>query len=197
MFVSFIDDYSCLATVYLINKKTEVPGCFKHYLDSMPIDRKCRFLQSDQGGEYISKEMKRLLQERAIYQETVSSHTSQHNGVAERFNRTIMGMVRCLLEDSGLPKSLWGEALKTSVIINNQLPTSANNGDAPLKRWNDGSARSVFEIHKFGCKASLLVPEDKRTKLDARVRTVVYLGPANERSSHHRVLIDVKVIESS
>jgi len=52
MLVSFIDDYSFMATVYLINKKTEVPGCFKHYRDSMPIDWKW----SDQGGEYISKE---------------------------------------------------------------------------------------------------------------------------------------------
>jgi len=53
-----------------------------------------------------------------------------------------------MLED--LPKSFWGEALKTAVLINNQLLRAANNGNAPLKRWNDGPARSVFEIHRFG-----------------------------------------------
>jgi len=71
---------------------------------------------------------------------------------------------------------------------------AANNGEAPIKRWNDRPAQLVFEIHRFGCKASLLVPEDKCTKLDTRVRIGTYLGPANERSLHHRVIINGKVI---
>ena len=47
------------------------------------------------------------------------------NGIAERRNRTLMDMVRSMLNSSKLPKSLWIEALKTTVYILNQAPTKA------------------------------------------------------------------------
>ena len=48
--------------------------------------------------------------------------THQHNGIAERINRKLLGMVRCMLVNSSLPKFLWGEALKTAAYILNQAP---------------------------------------------------------------------------
>ena len=43
--------------------------------------------------------------------------TPQQNGVAERHNRTLMDMVRSMLSNSNLPKSLWMYALKTAVYF--------------------------------------------------------------------------------
>jgi len=48
-----------------------------------------------------------------------------HNGVAERRNRTLLDMVQSMLNSSNLPKSLWTEALKTTVYILNRVPTKA------------------------------------------------------------------------
>ena len=47
------------------------------------------------------------------------------NGVAERRNQTLMDMVRSMLSNSKLPKSLWTEALKTTAYILNRVPTKA------------------------------------------------------------------------
>ena len=47
------------------------------------------------------------------------------NGVAERRNRTLMDMVRSMLSNSKLPRSMWSEALKTAVYILNHVPTKA------------------------------------------------------------------------
>ena len=47
------------------------------------------------------------------------------NGVAERRNRTLLDMVRSMLSDSKLPRSLWIDALKTAVYILNRVPTKA------------------------------------------------------------------------
>jgi hypothetical protein len=49
----------------------------------------------------------------------------QQNGVAERCNRTLMNMVRSMLNYSMLPISLWMEALKTAVHILNQVPSKS------------------------------------------------------------------------
>jgi hypothetical protein len=43
--------------------------------------------------------------------------TPQHNGVAERMNRTIVERVRTMLSHAKLPKSFWGETLMTAVDL--------------------------------------------------------------------------------
>ena len=49
--------------------------------------------------------------------------TSSQNGVAKRRNRTLKDMVRSMISHSTLPKSLWGEAIKTAVYILNRVPS--------------------------------------------------------------------------
>ena len=46
-----------------------------------------------------------------------------HNGVAERRNRTLMDMVRSMRSNTKLAQYLWSEALKTTVYILNRVPT--------------------------------------------------------------------------
>ena len=47
----------------------------------------------------------------------------QQNGIAERRNRTLLDMVRFMLVNSSLPELLWGEALKNTTYILNQVPS--------------------------------------------------------------------------
>ena len=45
------------------------------------------------------------------------------NGVSERRTRTLKDMARSMISQSTLPKSLYGEALKTTAYILNRVPT--------------------------------------------------------------------------
>ena len=47
--------------------------------------------------------------------------TPQHNGIAERRNDTLLDLVRCMLVNSSLLEFLWGEILKTTAYILNQV----------------------------------------------------------------------------
>ncbi|GKA96136.1 retrotransposon protein, putative, ty1-copia subclass [Tanacetum coccineum] len=49
--------------------------------------------------------------------------TSQHNGVSERRNKTLLDMVRSMMSQITLPKSFWDYALKTAERILNMVPT--------------------------------------------------------------------------
>jgi len=51
--------------------------------------------------------------------------TLQQNSVAERRNRTLLEMVRCMLGHFTLPVFLWGEALKTATYILNHVPSKS------------------------------------------------------------------------
>ncbi|MCI81627.1 copia-like retrotransposable element, partial [Trifolium medium] len=42
--------------------------------------------------------------------------TPQHNGLAERRNRSILDMARIMVKQKDLPKELWGEAVSTATI---------------------------------------------------------------------------------
>ena len=61
--------------------------------------------------------------------------TPQQIGIAERRNRTLLDMVRCMLVNSSLLEFLWGEALKTTAYILNQVP-SKSVSKTPYKLWS-------------------------------------------------------------
>jgi len=178
-FATFIDDYSRYASVYLLKRKSDFPMALQAYLKRTEIEgRTLRILRSDQGGEYMSKEVARILENKGIMHSTAPSHTPELNGVAERFNRTIMTMVRSLLLTSGLDHAYWGEALRFAVYVNNRLTTVANKDNVtPYERWT-GKSGTLNHIRSFGCRAFVLRP-GPRDKLRSLSQRAIYLGPAN------------------
>ena len=59
--------------------------------------------KSDNGGEYVSNEFKNLCATEGIRRESTTPRNPQHNGVAERKNKSILGAARVMLRDEGLP----------------------------------------------------------------------------------------------
>ncbi|KAJ9557149.1 hypothetical protein OSB04_011763 [Centaurea solstitialis] len=61
------------------------------------VGKKIIVLRTDRGGEYNSHEFSSFCDEQGIKRQLTAAYTTQHNGVCERKNRTIMNMVRSLL----------------------------------------------------------------------------------------------------
>nr|GEX64372.1 copia protein [Tanacetum cinerariifolium] len=80
-------------------------------------------LQSDRGGEYISQEFKDYLKACGIVQQLTPPYTPQHNGVPERRDRTLLDMVRSMMNLTTLPLSFWDYALKSITRILNMVPS--------------------------------------------------------------------------
>lgn len=78
-----------------------------------------KILRTDGGGEYNSHDFQSFCNEEGIVHEVTTPYTPQHNGVAERRNKTILNMVRSMLGGRRFPKNLWGEAVSTSAFILN------------------------------------------------------------------------------
>ncbi|MCI60674.1 G-type lectin S-receptor-like serine/threonine protein kinase RLK1-like, partial [Trifolium medium] len=55
--------------------------------------------------------------------EVTASYTPQHNGLAERRNRTLLDMAGCMLKGKGMPKNYWGKAVSTAAYVLNRCPT--------------------------------------------------------------------------
>ena len=86
--------------------------------------------------------------------------TPQQNGVAERMNRTICDKTRCMLSHAKLPKSFWGEAMRTIVDLINMSPSYPLEGDIPKMVWIRKFV-SFEHLRVFGCRTFVHVPRDE------------------------------------
>lgn len=161
--LTFIDDYSHFAYIYLIESKTEVLKHFKYYVNTVEAQfgTKISRFRCDNGTEYKNKEFNDYCNEKGIRREFSMNYTPQQNGVSERFNRTLVEKARTLLADSNFNKELWGEAAYTATYIINRLPT--RNGIIPAELWF-GKSPDYKKLQCFGIPAYVHLQPQYREK---------------------------------
>ena len=83
-------------------------------------------------------------------------------------NRTLIEMVRCMLQDSSLPKRFWGEAVLYATYTRNHCPTAAVSEKVPIELWN-GTKPFISHLQPFGsiCYARN-GKNEKSSKLDSK-----------------------------
>ena len=97
------------------------------------------------------------------------------NGVAERYNRTILTMALKMLKDGGIPLMFWPDAVKHANQIKNRIYHSTT-GKIPLEHQYGLKADHSF-IKVFGCVAWVRVPKERRHgKLDDKSILGMHLG---------------------
>ena len=175
--LTFIDDASRKVWVFVLKTKDQVLDRFKQWHAMVEREKGCslKCLRSDNGGEYTSKEFQRYCLEHGIRHEKTTPGTPQHNGVAERTNRTLLEKVRCMLKMAKLSKPFWGEAVNIAYYLMNRSPSLALDFDIPERVWS-GRDVSYSHLKVFGCKAFVHVPKEQRQKLDDRAMTCIFLG---------------------
>lgn len=160
-FVTFIDDFTRKAWVYLMRDKSEVLKRFHEFLQMVNNkgEEKVQQLWSDNGGEYKNEPFLNFCKSKGIEFPESCSFAPNQKGVAERYNRTIVETTRCMLQESGLTLRLWPQALLTTVHIRNRCPHNSLEGKkTPDEAWS-GFKPSIKHLRKWGCKVSVLIPK--------------------------------------
>lgn len=178
-FLTFIDDFSRKTFVYFLKSKVEVFEQFLLFkaLVENQTGKKIKVFRSDNGTEYVNANFQKFLKENGIVHHTTIPYSPAQNGVSERANRTIMEKARCMLQDAGLEKRYWAEAVQTAVHIKNRSPTKAVRGATPEEIWT-GSKVDVSHFRIFGCVAYALV--QCRKKLDSKSKPYIFTGYCEE-----------------
>ncbi|KAH9781357.1 hypothetical protein KPL71_008429 [Citrus sinensis] len=157
---------------------------FKALVDR-EADSQIKILRTDRGGEFNSQEFGSFCENHGVRRQLTAAYTPQQNGVCERKNRTILNMVRSLLQRSGLPKSFWPEAVVWSVYILNKSPTIAVQNITPEEAWS-GCKPTVDHFRVFGCIAYVHVLDEKRRKLDDKGVKCIFLS-VNDHSKAYKL----------
>lgn len=124
-FVTFINHFSHFSVCYLLKKKSEVLEKFKEYVSLVEskFNRKIERIRTDNGKEYSSTEFQVFCKSKGIKIQYTCPRNPEQNGIAERYNRTVMEKGRCLIFDSTLGKEFWEEAVSTAVYLINRTET--------------------------------------------------------------------------
>ncbi|RZB80703.1 Retrovirus-related Pol polyprotein from transposon TNT 1-94 [Glycine soja] len=137
--------------------------------------QKIKRLRTDNGLDFCSKPFNDFYKENDIARHRTVAGTPQQNGLAERFNMTILERVRCMLLSAGLPKIFWAEAAMTVVYLINKCPSTALNFKTPEEFCTNKSKETDSEKLNFEVET-----EDKH------VETPVVNWPLDEEKSKEK-----------
>ena len=183
--ICYIDDYSRKAWVNFLVEKSDAFVAFKLFKECVEKESglviKC--LRTDRGGEFTSGEFNEYCKINGIKRQLTNAYTPQQNDVAERKNRTVMNMVRCLLTEKGIPKTFWPEAVNWSIHVLNRSPTLAVENVTPEEAWS-GAKPSVGYFRVFGSIGHVHIPDVRRTKLADKSYCCVLLGISEESKGY-------------
>ncbi|KAJ8546882.1 hypothetical protein ON010_g11353 [Phytophthora cinnamomi] len=200
-----MDGFSRFVTTYLLNSKTEdeVNGYMKQYIawaerqhgrkvDTVVTRRWCAEEESsdeqdeaigpvkqvltDKGAEFCNKTIEHWYATKGIVHTKVGPKSSQLN-LVERTHQTLIGMVKTMMHDSGLPRSFWMHALQTAVYIKNRVFCKGA-GRTPYEMMY-GTKPDIHHIRTFGSLVYCHTPVAKRKKLSVILTSAcadIYVG---------------------
>lgn len=190
-FIIFVDDFTRMTFIYFLKAKSEALSYFKEFKSMVENsqNKKIKFLRTDQGREYCSKEFEDFLKNEGIVHQKTNPYTAEQNGLSERSNRTIVERARCLLFEAGLDKKFWAEAANTAVYIKNRSVASGID-KTPYEMWT-GRKPNLEGLRIFGSPVMVHIPKEKRTKWDKKSKKHILVGfPENIKG--YRVYDPVK-----
>lgn len=175
--ITFIDDFTRAAWILFLKEKSAAKDLIRSFVNLVErqFDTKIKHFFTDNRTEYVNSTVGQFFLEKGIIHDTIPAYTHEFNGMAERFNRTIVIMVSMILhgnlhhhqnndnqgnrhndnreeEKYQLSKRQWAEASRTAVYIKNRLPHSAPPGKITPFEALLSEKLEVTHIQPFGAK---------------------------------------------
>ena len=203
---TYLDDHTRYGMMFFLKHKDEQFDAFKTYKawEECHTGQKLKTIRTNRGGEFLSKEQKRYLQECGIEHQTSMPYSPQQNGRAEHFQQTIINKVESMQHAAGLSDGFWKHAVGTAVHIYNVTPISKAKFLTPKEMWS-GSKPDILHLCIFGCAAYEHILKGKRRKLDLKSREMIFIGYKNllkgwqfwdAKNQHIKISRDVKFNKS-
>lgn len=175
-YVVLKDDYSNFRTVYFVKAKHEIKHCLEDFLNKAEntTGNKVKTFRTDNGLEFINKEVMEMCSKRGIIHETTVTYTPEQNGKAERENRTLVEAARTMLHAKNLPKKLWAEAVNTAAFVLNRTG-KGKDGKSPYEIWTN-KKYDIHQLKAFGSPVFVHIPKERRRKWDSKGEKGLMIG---------------------
>ena len=172
--INFVDAYSGLTVVYFLKGKTDIVKAVSRYLADVANIGTVKTMRTDNGLEFICKEVKEFLDERSIRHETSSPNSPHQNSIAERSWRTLFETARAMMSGGNVAKNLWTYALKYAVFVRNRCHKSKL--DMSPFECATGRKPVMNNLLTFGQPCFAYDDKQYHQKLDDRAVSGIFLG---------------------
>jgi transposase InsO family protein len=142
-----------------------------------------KVLRSDNDTEYTNRAMQDFLRDNDIVHQTTCVNTPEQNDVAERKNRHILEVTRCLLFFMNVLKYLWGEAAQTTTYLINRISLRTVDFSTPFEML---TCTTSFKVppKKFGCVCFVHNISPGLSKFDAQSHKCVFVGYSSGKKGY-------------
>ena len=97
---------------------------------------KLKIIRSDNEKEFDNTNIEAYCDEVGIKHEVSATYTPQQNSVVKGKNRTLITLVRTMLDEYNTPEALWAEAINTACYAFNRLFLQKFFGKTPYELLN-------------------------------------------------------------
>ena len=161
----FVDEATRLIKVEVVKDKSHSVEAFTKFLtfQKNAINITPTRFHSDNGTELTNSKLEELLSSPhlQISQSFSTPYVKQQNGLAESTIRHLINTTRSLLIPSNLPRTLWGEAMKTAAdLINIRYKPTINS--SPYFLYHQKQPQ-ISHLKVWGTPAYTLIPKEKRS----------------------------------
>lgn len=154
-------------------------------------EKRVRILRCDNGKEYLNNRFYKFAKEKGIIINNCPAYIHELNGTAERFNRTIMNMARCLLAEAKVHKRFWPEIICAAIYLKNRTLANTIEKKTPYEIFFKRKP-NVQNLRLYGSKIFVKRPEHCRDpKWDEKADMGILLGYSDVG---YRVLVNNKII---
>jgi hypothetical protein len=150
-----MDAHTRFVTAFPVKDKTkeEVNPLIRRYVAW--AERQCpgckvRTVFSDGGGEFVNDEITNWYQSHGVIHTTTPRNSSRLNMV-ERTHQTLVGMMKSMMKEAGLPTSFWVDALHYDVYLKNRSYSSPIEQTPYEAMWS--RTPDIHHVRKFGALA--------------------------------------------
>ena len=189
--LTFIDEYTRKSWIFLLENKSEVPRTiinFFTYLNNQ-FYYNIKTFRSDQGTEYNNKKVLNYCKEHGIIKTFSPPYNPQNNGIAERFNYTIVSCAKTLIQWSKMSSEFWDYAIKYANLLYNITPHKGIGNKIPNEIYYNKKI-SLKYIKVFGCDAYYKDFSQGKMKFDSNSKKGVFLGISIESNCY--IIMDSK-----
>ena len=174
-FISFIDSHSRFTHIVLLKSKSDAFAAIQLYFSfcrSQHLQHP-RIFFTDNAPDLVAGAVPSFLASMECQQARCEPHTPEHNGVAERKNRTLDECARTLLHNAQLPLTFYPLAVQHACHLQNLWPHDSLKQRIPAAIWFQRPI-TLSSLRTFGCDAYChLIPQHQQL---TRAQLGVYVG---------------------
>nr|GEU68821.1 putative ribonuclease H-like domain-containing protein [Tanacetum cinerariifolium] len=163
------DDFSRFTWTFFLKTKDETSGILRNFIPDIENLKELRvkIIRCDNRGEFRNKEMNDFCSRKGIKREINNARTPQHNGVAERRNKTLIEAARTMLADAKLPVTFWAEAVNTACYVQNRVLVNKSQNKTSYELFN-GRTTAIGFLKPFSFHVMILNTLDNLGKFEAK-----------------------------